>query len=70
MEIPLSTILRFGICGVPELVPLEPPRIVREFQFFEVNVTYYNPVDNIKVQWGNLEEDINGIYEVSKAEEK
>lgn len=46
MEIPLSTILRFGPCGVPALTPMDPPlrgweqgRVV-EFEWFEVSVMY------------------------------
>jgi len=51
MEIPLSMILRFGICGVPELVPLEPPVYTADFQIFEVHITYHEPVEDITFEW-------------------
>jgi hypothetical protein len=51
MEIPLSVILRFGICGVPELVPVEPPVYTRDFQIFEVHITYHKPAEEITFEW-------------------
>jgi len=77
MEIPLLTILKFGICGIPTLTPKS---VIEEYTFYSdsgVEITMIKQRINVpsrklkqRVQWSTeVTEEVereHGIYEVSK----